>query len=787
MLVIQKRQWLVVLFVIFTSFAVPVLGTASSVFADYTPTGDKCDDGSAPAKTSVPNSTQIKLTCSGNPDAGSGATNDGSTEKESCAIERVGWIICPVIYAAAVISDKAFDFLADNFLRTDPQLIQDDSGTKTAWELARNIANIMFIVAFLVIIISQVTSMGISNYGIKRMIPRLLVAAIAVNASYYICQLAVDLTNILGYEIKNALTGTAQSLGPSVFGSAQDFTGGQHTTGIGTGLLTVIAVGALGAAAVVWLTLPLLISVILFVLISVATIIVILLLRKALIVLLIVVSPIAFVLYLLPNTERLFNKWTKMFGTLLMVFPVVGLLLGAGQLASTIVLVAGSKGGEQRAASAANCNPDNVNDTASTDFIENKSKSPGSYDSCGSGAVILSDSDCEPAEDTSIIGTDPCKVTASWTLGLVAMGIAVAPLIAVWAVLKGALSATGSIGGKLSSMSGRFTQGRRKSVQDAMETRRLQNDANYMDKGGFRGRMANGLTLGGTSRRIKRKAVKDYAQSGWNKQYSQYVANEAINDDGFAKQLAGGAGASKSSIQRVITNAESTQRQAQAEEFKASSLRSADMTDAQLHEIVDVDINDTTIDSPAFAAAIDELGKRGDFGRLEKIMNAVAGSGKSSLASRTLASTLNENMGQVFTGGQIANIARGGHVVTKDGVPVKDSNGKTTIITYKQSIAENLAGGVLNAEKAASLSPSLAGEISHVAASATDTDVATHLASKGKTQQDIFTKLANASIAAQNDPILNKRISRIEGQLTNFSRGSHSLDTNRSDMPPRNP
>ncbi|MCA9334588.1 hypothetical protein KC953_00420 [Candidatus Saccharibacteria bacterium] len=685
---------------------------------------------------------------------------DTSDTKETCAVERIGWIVCPIIQSAAVISDKAFQILSDNFLRTDPQLIQDDSGTKVAWEMARNIANVMFIIAFLAIIISQVTSMGISNYGIKRMMPRLFVAAIAVNASYYICQAAVDVTNILGYEIQNALEDVSNSLGPSVFGNAQDVGGFQHTTTPGAGILAVIAAGALGAAAVVWLTLPLLISIILFVLITVSTIIVILLLRKALIVLLIVISPIAFVLYLLPNTERLFNKWMKMFGQLLMVFPIVGLLFGAGQLASTIILVSGSEGGPERAELAQKCNPnlqekekDEYGD-ANTNAFYNLKKSANSYDTCGGGAVLLSDTNSSKS------------VTASWTLGLVAMGVAVTPLIAVWSVLKGSLAAAGSIGGKLSSMSGKFTQGRRKAMKEEVEKRRLINDRNYMQKGGLRGRMGNALTLGGTERRIKRKASRQYAESMFNKQYTQYVAQEAVDKDGnltgFGKTLAGGRGASESDRQTVITNSESALRQSQQEEFKAASLRSADMSDAELNVIVDVNLDNVDVNSPKLAAAIDELGKRGDFGRLEAIMNTVANKGPS-LASRTLASTLNENAGQVFTGSQIANISRGAYS-TK----------------YKETIAGNLANGVLTPEKMSALNPGLAAEVSHVAASASTPEVANHLAAGGKSQKDIFDQLATAAVAVNNDDILNKRISRIAPTLINYTNRSHPPDGRRT-------
>lgn len=385
--------------------------------------------------------------------AGDPVENDEADSGTTCAVEKIGWIICPVIEGAAKISDKAFDVLADNFLRTDPELVRDDSGTKVAWEVARNLANIMFIISFLIIIFSQVTGRGLNNYGIKKMLPRLVIAAIAVNISYYICQLAVDATNIMGYEIQNALAQIANTVGPSVFGQITPADTETSNTGVFTnpGILFTIVTGALALGTVVYFLLGPMLAIIPLILITLATIIIVLLLRKAFIVLLIVLAPIAFVAYLLPNTEKYFSKWLSMFGKLLMVFPIVGLLFGAGQLASTIILVAGSDQGQSQAAAA--CNPDNEEDRK----IFNENKSVNDNTICGEkgigvqGPKTASTDPCGPYKATSGNG---CKanerVTASWTTGLVATGIAVAPLLAVWAVLKGALSAAGAIGGKIS-------------------------------------------------------------------------------------------------------------------------------------------------------------------------------------------------------------------------------------------------------------------------------------------------------------------------------------------------
>ena len=62
--------------------------------------------------------------------------------------------------------------------------------------------------------------------------------------------------------------------------------------------------------------------------------------RQTFIVLLVVISPLAFIAYLLPNTEKYFQQWRKIFTGLLLLFPIIGLLYGAAQLASSILLAA---------------------------------------------------------------------------------------------------------------------------------------------------------------------------------------------------------------------------------------------------------------------------------------------------------------------------------------------------------------------------------------------------------------------------------------------------------------
>ncbi len=250
-------------------------------------------------------------------------------DKTTCAIPGIGWIVCPILNLVAQLVDGAYSFVSA-LLKVQPVVMDSGSGLFKAWSVMRNFANIAFVIVFLIIIFSQVTSMGITNYGIKRMLPRLVVAAILVNISFWICSLAVDLSNIGGSSLKALFDGIGQGL--SLPDSGNALTTGTQWQGIVGGLLGGALIGA-----GLYIALAALIPVVLACLVAIVAVFLVLIIRQALIVLLIVVSPLAFVAYLLPNTESLFTKWRKLFFTLLVVYPTISLVFGASALASKIV------------------------------------------------------------------------------------------------------------------------------------------------------------------------------------------------------------------------------------------------------------------------------------------------------------------------------------------------------------------------------------------------------------------------------------------------------------------
>lgn len=302
---------------------------------------------------------------------------EGGEPKNSCGIDGgLGWLICPVMTFVANINDAAYGAIS-GFLDIKPAILSsgDNSGAKQGWDFFRNIANAIFAVIFLWIIFSQISNVGVSNYGIKKILPRLIIGALLVNLSYYLCQIFVDLSNILGHTLKDALESGAGEIGTT-----------SEAAGWGSAIAaTIVGVGGVAAFAALAIGIPTLAAGFL----AIMTVFIILVVRQAGIILLISMSPMAFAAWLLPNTEDLFKKWLKMFRGLLLVFPIISLLYGAGKLAGAVL------------AASATVDPNNPDET----------------------------------------------------MHLVALAAATMPLIATPFVLQNSLSSLGSIGAKIGKLS----------------------------------------------------------------------------------------------------------------------------------------------------------------------------------------------------------------------------------------------------------------------------------------------------------------------------------------------
>jgi hypothetical protein len=281
-----------------------------------------------------------------------GATTENGGTGSSTGVSKPGitcntglnpllWLVCPVVDGMVEIANTVDNIILSQMSvgsdgsSSDPSQIfcsgntkeQDKSkcrAYKTAWYSFRNLALGLLAIVGLIVIISQVADLEIFNaYTVKKILPRLIFAAIAISLSWQLMQFFVTLTNDLGLAVRNI-----------IYFPFKSFSGGIHTGGATVTLLVggagVLALGVFGLLSFA-LTAALAALVAFFTMV----------LRQLLIILLIIVAPIAIVAYVLPNTERVYKMWWENFSKALLMFPLIVGFIAIGHVFASIALTGG--------------------------------------------------------------------------------------------------------------------------------------------------------------------------------------------------------------------------------------------------------------------------------------------------------------------------------------------------------------------------------------------------------------------------------------------------------------
>lgn len=269
-------------------------------------------------------------------------TGSGGTTPATCISSgfSLNWIICGVINGIANgISSIYTGILQPLLLMNDSNFLTPGSQYFSAWSSFRVIANILLVIILLIVVFGESIGGGlIDAYSIKKIVPRLVLMVIVANISLYLVVALVDIVNILGTGIVQLLEAPFKSSGTmhyTITGTVGSF-GGQVTAlliggGAVAGIWGLIAAG--GAGALLSSAIPFVITFILLptILFALATIIT-LVLRQVIIIFLAIVSPVAFILYILPNTEKYFKKWWDSLFKALLVYPIVFAVFALSQI-----------------------------------------------------------------------------------------------------------------------------------------------------------------------------------------------------------------------------------------------------------------------------------------------------------------------------------------------------------------------------------------------------------------------------------------------------------------------
>lgn len=258
-----------------------------------------------------------------NADSGDGSEGDDEKDKCNAGFFGFGFLLCPGQNLLNLIIDFLYGII-ENIL--DWRLLETSgSQIKSYWEKFLSIANVILVIAFLVIIYSTATSDGLSNYDVKKMLPRIVILAVVINISFYVCAAIVDLCNIAGRGVMALLISTSP---------------GGEGLGLGEKISNVVSNVATGAAGIAGVVA----GVILFVsigppaVLALIVIILALIFRGVALTMMVIISPIAIALYLFPSAamNKWHVKWRDAFIKMLLVYPMFMAVWGGSKLISSV-------------------------------------------------------------------------------------------------------------------------------------------------------------------------------------------------------------------------------------------------------------------------------------------------------------------------------------------------------------------------------------------------------------------------------------------------------------------
>jgi len=204
------------------------------------------------------------------------------------------------------------------------------------WTMVRDVANMFFVIILLIIAIG--TILGLEQYQWNKTLAKMILAAVFINFSNLICGILIDIAHVFTITFVNAIAATAGGNLINMFHLNDLFTLVNDSGGNPENSLQDMDLRLFAAAAAAFC----------FALLSLVTIAVyciIMLYRVVILWVLVILSPIAYISSVLPQSQSYAKEWWDEFGRYVLVAPMMVFFLwlafatmGEGQIMSDMKL-----------------------------------------------------------------------------------------------------------------------------------------------------------------------------------------------------------------------------------------------------------------------------------------------------------------------------------------------------------------------------------------------------------------------------------------------------------------
>lgn len=205
----------------------------------------------------------------------------------------------------------------------------DSPAVTVGWVMVRDISNMFFVVILLLIAFG--TILGIEQYEWKKLLVKFILAAVFINFSRVICGIMIDVAQVVMITFVNGIAATAGGNLVNMFNMDGVLSLASTNVNEQNGSeLFMAAIGALGFSAMMMAIIFVYVGILLFRMVSLWVAI--------------VLSPLAFILSVVPSTQSYASTWWKEFGNNVISGPLVVFFLwlafvtvGTGQIHDNIV------------------------------------------------------------------------------------------------------------------------------------------------------------------------------------------------------------------------------------------------------------------------------------------------------------------------------------------------------------------------------------------------------------------------------------------------------------------
>ncbi|HUC95923.1 MAG TPA: hypothetical protein VMR76_03125 [Candidatus Saccharimonadia bacterium] len=262
------------------------------------------------------------------------------------------WLICPIISGLQGIVDSIDNYITteltippctyfsaksapDTFSKCPtPNAGNDQSsdGFYSAWGNLRDLALGLLVIGALVMVISQIMGFEfLDAYTVKKVLPRLLIAAIGISLSWELIQFFIQFSNDLGNGVSYLIYTPFRSITQNGVVIGGDIS----SAGSVLGFAAIASTGIIGSLT--------------FVLLAVVAVLLgfaIIVLRQILIIFLAILAPVAMALFILPSTDKAWKLWWTTFSKALIMFPLIAGMIAVGRVFAAISSQSGGNVGQ---------------------------------------------------------------------------------------------------------------------------------------------------------------------------------------------------------------------------------------------------------------------------------------------------------------------------------------------------------------------------------------------------------------------------------------------------------